>query len=190
MHQLRREAGGGDAAAGAAAGGAPDLGFAAEEPADLEAAYVAALEELAVGDFDSTAPRAYNHSFAAKAARQEGDAAGGRCAGWRAASVRPPRCPVPCFLLRCSQAACDTSPTRHPAASVRARPPPAGKMKALSKEVRGFTGRTRLPIYAASAILVRYDAGALRCARCAWCACSVRSPSSAVPMPQAKFCTA
>ena len=35
----------------------------------------------------------------------------------------------------------------------------AGKMKALSKEVRGFTGRTRLPIYAASAICVRYDAG-------------------------------
>lgn len=35
-------------------------------------------------------------------------------------------------------------------------------MKALSKEVRGFTGRTRLPIYAASAICVRYDSGARR----------------------------
>ena len=33
----------------------------------------------------------------------------------------------------------------------------AGKMKTLSKEVRGLTGRTRLPIYAASSICVRYD---------------------------------
>lgn len=37
----------------------------------------------------------------------------------------------------------------------------AGKMKALAREVRGFSGRTRLPIYAASAICVRYDPGAL-----------------------------
>lgn len=35
--------------------------------------------------------------------------------------------------------------------------PPAGKMKALAKEVRGFSGRTRLPIYAASSICLRYD---------------------------------
>ena len=32
-------------------------------------------------------------------------------------------------------------------------------MKALAREVRGFSGRTRLPIYAASAICVRYDPG-------------------------------
>lgn len=47
-----------------------------EEPADLESAYVAAVEELSVGDFDSEAPRAYNRSFAAKAERQEGDTSG------------------------------------------------------------------------------------------------------------------
>lgn len=40
-------------------------------------------------------------------------------------------------------------------------PGKAGKMKALAREVRGFSGRTRLPIYAASAICVRYDPGAL-----------------------------
>lgn len=32
-------------------------------------------------------------------------------------------------------------------------------MKALSKEVKGFSGRTKLPVYAASAICVRYDPG-------------------------------
>lgn len=32
-------------------------------------------------------------------------------------------------------------------------------MKALSKEVRGFSGRTKLPVYAASSIMVRYDTG-------------------------------
>ena len=87
MRQLRGE-GGGDAmdqgaagssgGGGGAAGGAPpDLSFQLAEPADLEGAYVAALEELAVGDFDSTSDRAYNRSFAAKAERQEGDTAGG-----------------------------------------------------------------------------------------------------------------
>ena len=49
-----------------------------EEPADLEGAYVVALSELAVGDFDSEVTRAYNRSFAAKAERQEGDTAGER----------------------------------------------------------------------------------------------------------------
>ena len=33
----------------------------------------------------------------------------------------------------------------------------AAKLKALSKEVRGFSGRTRLPIYAAASICIRYD---------------------------------
>lgn len=55
-----------------------------EEPADLEGAYVAALADLAVGDFDSGAPRAYNRSFAAKAERQEGDTAGEGPRGWGA----------------------------------------------------------------------------------------------------------
>lgn len=108
VRQLRGEGDADEAVAGAdGVGTPPDLSFLQEEPAELESAYVAALDELAVGDFDSEAPRAYNRSFAAKAGRQEGDT--------------------------------------------------AGKMKALSKEVRGFTGRTRLPIYAASSICVRYD---------------------------------
>lgn len=47
----------------------------------MEAAYVTALEELSVGDFDSTAPRAYNRSFAAKAERTEGDTKGAPAAG-------------------------------------------------------------------------------------------------------------
>ena len=62
---------------GGPGGAAPDLSFQQAEPADLEGAYVAALEELAVGGFDSMADRAYNRSFAAKAERQEGDTAGG-----------------------------------------------------------------------------------------------------------------
>jgi hypothetical protein len=79
-------AGGGGGGGGGPGGAAPDLSFQQAEPADLEGAYVAALEELAVGDFDSTADRAYNRSFAAKAERQEGDTAGGPGGmnGWRA----------------------------------------------------------------------------------------------------------
>lgn len=42
-----------------------------------------ALAELAVGDFDSEAPRAYSRSFAAKAERQEGDTAGEAAWGGR-----------------------------------------------------------------------------------------------------------
>lgn len=106
VRQLRGESGAA-AATEQGAGAPPDLSFSQEEPADVEAAYVGALEEVSVGDFDSAAQRAYNRSFAAKAERQEGDR--------------------------------------------------TGKMKALAREVRGFSGRTRLPIYAASAICVRYD---------------------------------
>eukprot|EP00887_Chlorella_sp_A99_P001442 scaffold8.g1442.t1 len=62
---------------GAGGGGAPaplDLSFAAAEPADLEAAYVAALEPLAVGDFDAGGARAYKREFAARAAAPAGPA--------------------------------------------------------------------------------------------------------------------
>ena len=82
--ELRGEpVGGADAAGGELP--PPDLSFPqAEEPADLEAAYVAALEPLSVGEFDSGAPRAYNRSFAAKAERQVGDTSG---AGWVVVAV-------------------------------------------------------------------------------------------------------
>jgi hypothetical protein len=77
VRQLRGEGGGTVAAAEGGEGSPPNLSFQPEaEPADLEAAYVAALQQLAVGDFDSTAPRAYNRSFAAKAERQDGNTAG------------------------------------------------------------------------------------------------------------------
>lgn len=85
VRQLRGEAGGDGGGAGAGAVGAPlDLSFSEPEPADVEARYVAALEELALGDFDSSAPRAYNRSFAAKAERTEGDTSGAlsRCCDW------------------------------------------------------------------------------------------------------------
>ena len=133
VRQLRGESGAA-AAADQGVGAPPNLGFSQEEPADVEAAYVAALEDLSVrscpagdmgcglsfpllrlcrrpchghmpafhwvdscfwsltlchtshllhsytlqvGDFDSSAARAYNRSFAAKAERQEGDRTGG-----------------------------------------------------------------------------------------------------------------
>ena len=47
VHQLRGESGAG-AGGEQGAGAPPDLGFSQEEPADVEAAYVAALEELSV----------------------------------------------------------------------------------------------------------------------------------------------
>ena len=155
-------------AAGGSSGGAggapPDLSFQQAEPADLEGAYVAALEELAVGDFDSTADRAYNRSFAAKAERQEGDTAGG---GWGGAGGGPWQPSLTLLAAVCLQPAClgcwvsaTCVPLMLPACPP-ACPPAclacAGKMKTLSKEVRGLTGRTRLPIYAASSICVRYD---------------------------------
>lgn len=78
-----------------------------EEVPGVEEVYAAALQDLSVGDFDSTVARAYNRHFAALA----------------------------------EQAAGDT----------------AGKMKALSREMRNLRGRTQLPIYAASSIFVRHD---------------------------------
>ncbi|KAK9823993.1 hypothetical protein WJX72_006841 [[Myrmecia] bisecta] len=54
----------------------PDLSFAAAEPANLEAEYVAALDPLAVGDFDSTATNAYNRAFAVMAEESAGDTQG------------------------------------------------------------------------------------------------------------------
>ena len=135
-----------------------------------------------VGDYDSSAERAYNRSFAAKAERQEGDRTGG---GWAMAGLglgRPAcyclavtplihalhKCHlwlqqqtiesnhVPCFWLFkhihccCNHCRCCLPPPF---------PGQAGKMKALAREVRGFSGRTRLPVYAASAICLRYDPG-------------------------------
>lgn len=66
-----------------------------------------------------------------------GQPSSGRCSTSRTSSARPPKLSQPTLTTT------------------------AGKMKALAKEVRGFSGRTRLPIYAASAILVRYDSGGL-----------------------------
>ena len=176
MRQLRGEGdSGADAGAARGPGSPPDLSFQQEEPAELEGAYVAEVQELAVGDFDASLPRAYNRSFAAKAERQEGDTKGAAGRPWRAGAwvegregVAPPACPhkrstsacgasrsCSCRSLRLCRSLHTPAPDRAPALC-------SGKMKALSKEVRGFSGRTRLPIYAASSILVRYDSGERR----------------------------
>lgn len=52
MRQLRGESGGA-AAAEQGAGAPPDLSFGQEEPADVEEAYVGALEELSVSSMHS-----------------------------------------------------------------------------------------------------------------------------------------
>jgi hypothetical protein len=67
----RTGAGGGPPAAPA---GDLDLSLPGLDPGEgLEAEYSAALTPLAVGDFDSSAPRAYNRAFASLAAAAAGD---------------------------------------------------------------------------------------------------------------------
>lgn len=65
--------GGGGAGGSAAAGAALDLSLPGEEVEGVEAAYLAALEPLSLGQFDSAVPRAYNRHFAALAEQAAGD---------------------------------------------------------------------------------------------------------------------
>ena len=65
--------GGGGGAGASAAAAALDLSLPGEEAEGLEAAYVAALEPLSLGQFDSAVPRGYNRHFAALAEQAAGD---------------------------------------------------------------------------------------------------------------------
>jgi len=137
---------------------------------------------LQVGDFESAAERAYNRSFGAKAERQEGDRTGeGLGNGWsgvRSAGMlllgRHSTHPCPSKVTSVAATTNHRIQSRALLLVFQAYPlllpplllPPApfhgraGKMKALAREVRGFSGRTSLPVYAASAICLRYDPGA------------------------------
>lgn len=141
----------------------PRLLGLAHSPAPLACAsrpHSLSLSPPPAGDFDASADRAYNRSFATKAEKQTGNTAGAWLVGWAGRAIlscrrlQPPpvgpRCSGPDPLL---PHASPLSPPHPPTPTL------AGKMKALSKEVKGFSGRTKLPVYAASAICVRYDPG-------------------------------
>ena len=107
----------------------PELPGAAPGSTELEQQYTAALEELSIGDFDSSLPRGYSRQFAEKA---------NEAAGMYAPQMNG------LYVLR-----------NHPCVCCAGEAP--AKVKRLTKEIKDLHSKTRLPCNAAASIFLRHD---------------------------------